>query len=662
MLPGGLGALPPSPPGAGGLPEKLRARAFWYGAAVSIDLGRRLIAAGLCAPDEVEAALFLSVARGVPFTRVLLDRGGITERVLEDELDRVGGLGLRQVAGAADLVARLPRAMCRRLAALPTRIDAATGVVDVAAADPLDVHVASEFGFHLGVPIRVLRAPIGAIEEAIRRLELDDTSAVVEQARPRRVTPPFPHGAPQSSIPPPVYDEAPIPLVRKASGHDGGSPNAALGSAPKTPGHEPGPTGAHEAASRPTPRPKTPVDGFPTRAGGTLVPPAGAPPLARLGVTAPRPYATTMPSPTTQSYPVASDAPRVAPTRAAPRYAGAAAEPAPSQPPAVSFPSIPAPPLEYGAEPRRSPAASTGDRITPPYGTPIYDPSGARRSTAPPPPRTARTTSIPPPPTSLDGYRIAPPAADESYALGRVSVSEEEPPQPPVVPFSPPPARPTLSSAQWPATTAPNPPAGPRRPARPSLADVPYPSAIRPQAPGQRRGALPDEEGRDDAQGPAPKRVRAPDAGPVLEALRQATSRDDVIRVAMKGMRLAARRIAVFAVKRDAFTGWACNVDLGDADELRDVKVPIEQPSVLATATATAIYLGPIPATPAHEGLLRVMDRASGDVAAVAVRVAGRPVLVLLCDELDDTLTGTRYLVELARSVGEALTRLLADR
>ncbi len=56
------------------------------------------------------------------------------------------------------------------------------------------------------------------------------------------------------------------------------------------------------------------------------------------------------------------------------------------------------------------------------------------------------------------------------------------------------------------------------------------------------------------------------------------------------------------------------------------------------------------------------MERASGDVAAVAVRVAGRPVLVLLCDELDDTITGTRYLVELARSVGEALTRLLADR
>ncbi len=348
----GDAAAPASRPALcrGSLPEGRPPGAFWYGAPVSIDLGRRLIAAGLCAPDEVEAALFLSVARGVPFTRVLLDRGAIGERVLEEELERVGGLGLRQVAGSADLVARLPRAMCRRLAALPTRADPATGVVDVAAADPLDAHVASEFGFHLGVPIRVLRAPIGAVEEAIRRLELDDTSAVVEQARQRRVTPPFPHGAPQSSIPPPVYDEAPIPLVRKAPGAELGPPLAPV----------PRPAATDATPTRPTPRPKTPAEGFPSRAGGTLVPPAGAPPLARLGVTAPRPYTTTMPSPTTQPYPVASDVPRLAPTRAAPRYAGAAAEPPdrpPSQPPAVSFPSVPAPP--------------PGDRITPPYGTPI---------------------------------------------------------------------------------------------------------------------------------------------------------------------------------------------------------------------------------------------------------------------------------------------------
>ncbi len=44
---------------------------------MSIDLGRRLIAAGLVSPDEVESALFFSVVRGVTFARVLLVRGAV---------------------------------------------------------------------------------------------------------------------------------------------------------------------------------------------------------------------------------------------------------------------------------------------------------------------------------------------------------------------------------------------------------------------------------------------------------------------------------------------------------------------------------------------------------------------------------------------------------
>ncbi len=145
----------------------------------------------------------------------------------------------------------------------------------------------------------------------------------------------------------------------------------------------------------------------------------------------------------------------------------------------------------------------------------------------------------------------------------------------------------------------------------------------------------------------------------MLDALTRADSRDDVIRVALRGMRLVARRLAVFRVKRDGFYGWACNVELGDVEALRDLRIPAELPSVLATATATAIYLGPVPATPAHEGLLQVMERASPDVAAVAVRLSGRPALILLADDLEDTMIATRFLGDLARSVGDALARFI---
>jgi hypothetical protein len=56
------------------------------------------------------------------------------------------------------------------------------------------------------------------------------------------------------------------------------------------------------------------------------------------------------------------------------------------------------------------------------------------------------------------------------------------------------------------------------------------------------------------------------------------------------------------------------------------------------------------------------MGSASRDVAAVSVRVAGRPVMVLLVDELADSMSGTRRMDELARAAGEALARLLGTR
>ena len=136
-----------------------------------LELGRRLITAGLVPPEEVEAALFLAVHLGIPFARALIDRGAITERALDEELDRRGDVPLRQVVPDYTLADRLPKGMCRRLAAVPTRIDPGSGTIDVAAADPFDPHIPHEFAFHLGGPIRVLRASLSVIEEAVRSQE-----------------------------------------------------------------------------------------------------------------------------------------------------------------------------------------------------------------------------------------------------------------------------------------------------------------------------------------------------------------------------------------------------------------------------------------------------------------------------------------------------------
>ena len=77
---------------------------------MSIELGRRLIAANLVTREMVQSALLLSLVRQIPFTRALVDRGAITEAELDEEIARHAGPGLRHVMGSAELVAKLPRA------------------------------------------------------------------------------------------------------------------------------------------------------------------------------------------------------------------------------------------------------------------------------------------------------------------------------------------------------------------------------------------------------------------------------------------------------------------------------------------------------------------------------------------------------------------------
>ena len=250
------------------------------------------------------------------------------------------------------------------------------------------------------------------------------------------------------------------------------------------------------------------------------------------------------------------------------------------------------------APPAKKPGARDPDELTPPYGTPVLAPPNAAFDPASEPHERAPMQRTVRPPFLAD---LAHPRYPASVPVPRFEGLDDAPEE------------------------------------APRAADVP---------------AEPD----------APKPVRAPDGSAVLEALRRVNNRDEVVRLALRGLHLIAPRFGVFAVKRDGFHGWACNVELGDQDDFRKVKIPADQPSVLATAAATSLYLGPIPSTPAHAPLLVLMGRASFDVAAIAVRVGGRPALVLLADDLEDTLLGTRFLDELARAIGDALTRLLVTR
>ena len=74
------------------------------------------------------------------------------------------------------------------------------------------------------------------------------------------------------------------------------------------------------------------------------------------------------------------------------------------------------------------------------------------------------------------------------------------------------------------------------------------------------------------------------------------------------------------------------------------------------------LYLGPIRHDDVHAPLLRVLKNPSRDVAAVPIRVSGKTAVIIVADELGDTMIGTRRLEELARAAGEAFARIVRTR
>ena len=147
------------------------------------ELTKALLLEEVAAPRAVAEALFASVNGGVPLLQALVDAGAASPDVLSRYLGRTEAPFLRQVVPVPELVDRLPPGLCKRLLAIPVRRDAITGTVDVAVADPADPHPANEIAFHLRAPVRVVRAPVSAIEEALRRLRM--SSRVPPTAAPR---------------------------------------------------------------------------------------------------------------------------------------------------------------------------------------------------------------------------------------------------------------------------------------------------------------------------------------------------------------------------------------------------------------------------------------------------------------------------------------------
>jgi serine/threonine-protein kinase len=212
--------------------------------------------------------------------------------------------------------------------------------------------------------------------------------------------------------------------------------------------------------------------------------------------------------------------------------------------------------------------------------------------------------------------------------------------------------------------------AGPKvAPSRPSFDALPVPELPRPpELPrsgmppfGAARPAPPEAApptARSSVAPPPPSPPAEAEVEPIaaaIDALREASARDEILVRTLSCLARVARRAGVFAVRSDGFRGLVCTESLAVPDVFRTLVVGRGDASVFTTALAVGVYLGPIPATSPHADLLRVAGPLRGDVAVAAVDVAGRPAMILLADDLGDVVAGTRALDAIARAAGHAL-------
>jgi hypothetical protein len=152
------------------------------------------------------------------------------------------------------------------------------------------------------------------------------------------------------------------------------------------------------------------------------------------------------------------------------------------------------------------------------------------------------------------------------------------------------------------------------------------------------------------------------DAQPILAALGDASDRDAIIALLLSGTRVVARRVGIFAVKREAFLGWTCSPELCDPRAFRALSITSSLPSVFAGVASGSDYLGPLYRTEAHAPLLDLIGTTARDLAIVPVRVHGHAALLLLADELGDSALSTKRMLELSHAAGTALARVLRSR
>jgi hypothetical protein len=211
---------------------------------------------------------------------------------------------------------------------------------------------------------------------------------------------------------------------------------------------------------------------------------------------------------------------------------------------------------------------------------------------------------------------------------------------------------------------------GPPAVERPALRDSDRPAPPTVRGPFMAEaGAFAEDSAGSTVRGPyrglepAPAETGESDP-PGAHGIRTAGDRDGILESLVDGARLVARRIGIFALRRDGLVGWTCSPELTDRSTFRALRWSPSARSILRAALPTrGVHLVNIPDDAVHAELAGIVGPPSPhEVALASVFVDGKGIALVLADELDDALVAIERLQQLTRVAGEALELLLRDR
>jgi hypothetical protein len=148
----------------------------------------------------------------------------------------------------------------------------------------------------------------------------------------------------------------------------------------------------------------------------------------------------------------------------------------------------------------------------------------------------------------------------------------------------------------------------------------------------------------------------------IVQALRTAGARDEILELVLTGARIIADRVALFVVKRGGYLGWAGSPEFADRTALESVLIPLDANSVFDRAIREDVYVGPVQNDQVHASLLRALRSANTEIAVVPIRVSGKTAVIIVAADLDSPTLATRRLEDLARAGGDAFARVVRTR